>query len=430
VSFYLEITGQNLPDIADLRVFVAPQQGVSAQPQIVLATSSLITVRFSASATYFPKTVGVAGRNNAAATFDVLAGSAPDSNEPRIDDVELLLLDREMAMARIKIDGARFGNDPNKIKVVVVPRNPKLGVTAPVVPTEKNACPAPTSIWPTIQEARDRLVIAEFSFACESGYSKPFRIARVIITVQKTLPGTAGEQLFTASYEMLPQRDKNLEYRYRTLSFQQVESRFGRGIAKNFFAVQLSIVNHGRIKIQIPLASIQAEVEWAAGLDSKTKPPTYFEEGPATIPPVSLAGVVSFFSHDRKASGRRAILFNALQGATTIGSAIQLFFGPGFAQGVGIAGGGFRNGLQAIFPDMSEEQLANLTSQSFESAETISGNGGSLEKVVFIQKSDEPLGSYNEKVFKNRRKLINVLGFEIIGYEVPESAAKAATPQQ
>jgi len=429
-SFYVEITGQNFPDRADLRVFVAPQRGLSNQPQIVSATNSLIGVRFTATMTYFPATVGVAGPNSAVSTFDVPTSSMPNSDEPRIDDVELLSLDREKGMARIKIDGVRFGNDPGKIKVVIVPHNPKLAVTAPVVPTPKEACPTQTDIWPAIRVANDRLIIAEFSFPCGGGYTQPFRIARVLVTVQKTTLAVQGEQSFSGSYEMVPRRDKNLVYRYTVLSTEQARSRFGGGIAKNFYAVQLSIINNGSVKVQVPRSSIQAEVEWTAGQDRNTKPPTTFVEGPSTVSPVPLDGAVSFFSHDRKASGRRAWFFNTLQGLTTIGSAIQLFFGRGFAQGVGIAGGGFRNGLQAIFPDLSEEQLANLTSQSFESVETISGNGGSIEKVIFIQRGREVFESFNEKISKVRRLVTNILGFEIIGYEVPETSAKAAMPQE
>jgi hypothetical protein len=106
-----------------------------------------------------------------------------------------------------------------------------------------------------------------------------------------------------------------------------------------------------------------------------------------------------------------------------------LFFGPGFAQAVGIAGGGLRQGLGQIFQDLSSEQLANLTSQSFESLESVSGNGGSIEKVIFIQKTAEELapGTLDQKVY---RLIDNIKGFEINGYEAPETAPKALTPQQ
>jgi len=230
---------------------------------------------------------------------------------------------------------------------------------------------------------------------------------------------------------MLPGRDKNLTYRSTILSQKQTAYQFGGGIAKNFYAVQLSIVNKGSVKVQVPLASIQAEVEWFAGGDRSPIPKKYYREGPATVAPIPLAGAVSYFSTYRQFAGKRAILFNTLQGLTTIGSAVQLFFGPGFAQGVGIAGGGFRQGLGQIIQDLSEQQLANLTSQSFESIETVSGKGGSIEKVIFIQRREEVLqpGTWNGNVTRFSRLINNILGFEITGYEVPETAAKAVTPQ-
>jgi hypothetical protein len=231
---------------------------------------------------------------------------------------------------------------------------------------------------------------------------------------------------------MLPARDKNLTYRSTILSSSQAKSRYGGGVAKNFYAIQLSIVNNGTAKMQIPLASIQAEVEWFAGAQGTNKKKmTYYREGPATVAPVPLAGVVSYFSTHRQATGPRAIVFNTLQGLTTIGSAIQLFFGPGFAQGVGIAGGGFRQGLSQIFQDTSEQQLANLTAQSFESIETVSGNGGSIEKVIFIQRGGEKLvsGKFAGQKMTFSRVIDNILGFEIVGYEVPATPAKGATQQ-
>jgi len=200
-------------------------------------------------------------------------------------------------------------------------------------------------------------------------------------------------------------------------------------VAKNFYVVQLSIVNKGAKKVQIPLAGIQAEVEWYVGrVKYKKNQDIYYREGPPTVAPVPLAGAVSYFSDYQKATGPRARFFNSLQGVTTVGSAIQLFFGPGFAQAVGIAGGGLRQGLGQIWPDMSSEQLANLTSQSFESLESISGNGGSLEKVIFIQKTPEALASIPGTTFG--RLIDNVIGFEINGYEAPETPATTATPEQ
>lgn len=431
IHFYIEVAGRNFPAAADLRVFVAPQTGVRGPLEVVSATDSLIVVRFRATSGYLPASVGIAGPGNAAVTFDVPGAQAGASDAPRIDDVEILLMDRVRGQARIKVDGAGFGNDKNKIQLVVVPRNPRFVVTEPLPATltGTSPCPARSGIGPTVNDATDSVLVADFTFPCDKSYSRPFRIARVILSIKKTPPG-GTEQSYSASYELIPQRDKNLVYRYSILSTIQAKARFGRGIADNFYVIQLSIVNHGTAKMQVPLAAIQAEAEWTIGSDNKTKPPTVFEEGPPTVSPVPLAAAISFFSRDRKATGFRARFFNFLQSLTTIGSAIQLFFGPGFAQGVGILGGGFRDGLQQVVPDMSDEQLANLTAQSFQSLEPISENGGSLEKVIFIQRGSEVLEVYNKKVLKSRRLITSILGLEITGYQVPDSPAVTATPPQ
>src|SRR4029077_13861760 len=200
-----------------------------------------------------------------------------------------------------------FGNDPTKIAVAIVPRDPGLPAFAlvppkPVLDNTGNisyyACPTVSPDQrvrpPRVQSAEDDVVVVDFSFPCLSGYSIPFRIARVVLTVL----GAAGRR--SASYEMSPPRDKNLTYRSTILSKDQARSRFGGGVGNNFYAVQLSIVNNGPVKIQVPLASIQAEVEWFSGQADKGK---FYREGPATVAPVPLAGAVSYFSTYRQAAG-------------------------------------------------------------------------------------------------------------------------------
>jgi hypothetical protein len=421
-TFYLEIVGQSLPTVKP-GIFIAPQEGLADHTtEVISSTASRIVARFSASKGYFPSSIAVAGTGVVSNTFDVSKTADVKSKLPRIDDVEILQMDRTDGTGSIKIDGSNFGSDPGKIGVVIVPREPGFPAFAMVSPTLDsgvyvcpNATPDQMKAPISAAVATNDVVVANFSFACTYGYSTPFVIARVVLTV----PGAAGQPASSVSYEMLPARDKNLTYRSTILSSAQAKSRFGGGIAANFYVVQLSIVNQGATKVQIPLASIQAEVQWYAGSLGKR----FYLAGPATVAPVPLAGAVSYFSTHRQATGARARFFNALQGATTIGSAIQLFFGPGFAQGVGIAGGGFRQGLGQIFQDMSDQQLANLTSQSFESIEAISGNGGSIEKVIFIQRGEEKLPS------SLRRLITNINGFEITGYEVPQTPSIAATPK-
>jgi hypothetical protein len=426
-SLYLEINGQSLPTTSPV-VFLAPQKGLIGPLDVVSAKDTQVIVKFTASKDYFPSTVGVGGTGGVIKTFDLDQSANVNSTLPRIDDVEVLELNRILGTGSIKIDGANLGSDLTEITVSIVPRDPTLPAFPLVRPQNSYSCPADNAQKQaaalTPRTAQDDVVVVDFSFPCLPGYSVPFRIARVILTRMDASGGSSS-----ASYEMVPARDKNLTYRSTILSQKQTSSRFGGGIAKNFYAVQLSIVNSGPVKIQVPLASIQAEVQWFQGTVAGSK---FYMEGPATVAPVPLTGAVSYFSTHRQATGARAIFFNTLQGMTTIGSAIQLFFGPGFAQGVGIAGGGLRQGLGQIFQDLSDQQLANLTSQSFESIETASGNGGSIEKVIFIQRGEEVLESIKlqgNNVTKFRRLIDNIQGFEITGYEVPETAAKAATPK-
>jgi len=448
-SYYMEITGESFP--GKPKLFLAPQQGLSQTkpPEAVTISSTQIGVNFTAAKGYFPSTVGLVGADGTIQTYDISKGENVLSDEPRITDIEVLQLDRTVGTGRIKIDGANFGTDKAKVSVEIVPYDPSLPAFEPVPPIQAKdrngqpyyACPGTNPDKQTVPlkptTAQDDIVVVDFSFPCLPGYSKPFRIARVLLTVTKDKkPDTQDKnasdnkpQSFTASFEMGPGRDGNLRYRSTILSGAQASSRFGGGVAKNFYVVQLSIVNKGAKKVQIPLAGIQAEVEWYVGrVKYKKNQDIYYREGPPTVAPVPLAGAVSYFSDYQKATGPRARFFNSLQGVTTVGSAIQLFFGPGFAQAVGIAGGGLRQGLGQIWPDMSSEQLANLTSQSFESLESISGNGGSLEKVIFIQKTPEALASIPGTTFG--RLIDNVIGFEINGYEAPETPATTATPEQ
>ena len=149
----------------------------------------------------------------------------------------------------------------------------------------------------------------------------------------------------------------------------QAKDKYGNGIAANFYVVQLSILNGCSSAVTVPLAGI------------KILPKTVGPSNP--IAPASLDHVTSLYSSDRKLTGTRAIFFNILQAAATVGSAIQPFFGPGFAQGVAIWGGGFTQGWQTVFRDMSAEQLQNLTSQSLGSNEKIAANGP-LQKFIFV----------------------------------------------
>src|SRR5579863_1407703 len=250
-TFFMEIDGSSFPT-SNPSVFIAPPAGVTVQP-VVSASSTRIIVKFGAPKNYFPASVGVGNASGNVGTKDVETNSNANSNLPRIDDVEVLQLNRIVGTGGIKIDGANFGSDKNKVSVTIVPRNPALQVFPLVSPPDQYTCPSGKSgqaaaIPPT--SVQTDIVLADFSFPCTPGYSAPFAIARVLATVTDKDGKTS-----TTSYEMQPPRDINLTYRSTILSQKQASSRFGGGVAKNFYAVQLSLVNKGSVKIQVPLAS-------------------------------------------------------------------------------------------------------------------------------------------------------------------------------
>lgn len=161
---------------------------------------------------------------------------------------------------------------------------------------------------------------------------------------------------------------QHVETTFSVVPRDQAKDKYGNGIAANFYVVQLSIVNGCTIPITVPLAGIKIL-------------PRVPSVNP--IPASSLDHITSLYSSDRKSTGARAIFFNVLQATATLGSAIEPFFGHGFTQGVSIWGGGFTQAWQAVFRDMSAEQLQNITSQSLGSNEKIAANGP-LQKFIFV----------------------------------------------
>jgi hypothetical protein len=182
-----------------------------------------------------------------------------------------------------------------------------------------------------------------------------------------------------ATFQVVPQR--------------QSKTKYGNGVAANFHVIQISIVNGCTQSVVVPLAGVKltpitAPSSTTQGGTSTTQ--SSAGSTPSTLQgslvPFSLDHVTSIYNTDRKLTGARAIFFNSLQAAATLGSAIEPFFGSGFTKGVSIWGGGFTQSAQTILKDMSAEQLQNLTSQSFESTEQVGPNGGSLQKFIFIRK--------------------------------------------
>jgi hypothetical protein len=136
----------------------------------------------------------------------------------------------------------------------------------------------------------------------------------------------------------------------------------------------------------------------------------------------SLDHVTSVFSADRKLTGRRAIYFNTVQAAATIGSAIEPFLAKSFTQAVAILGGGFTTASKEIFVDMSAEQLQNLTSQSFGATEQVASHG-SLQKFIFVRRSTNRKCKYSLTETELRHGNFSVL------WEVSPASSAAPTTQ-
>jgi hypothetical protein len=172
---------------------------------------------------------------------------------------------------------------------------------------------------------------------------------------------------------------------------KQAGDKYGNGVAKNFHAIQLSIVNECPMAIVVPLGGISVVTDHQA---EQTGDDACAERG--SLAAFSLDHVTSVFSADRKLTGRRAIYFNTVQALATLGSAVEPFFAHGFTQGVAILGGGFTTASKELLVDMSAEQLQNLTSQSFGSTEQVASHG-SLQKFVFVRRNEKCKDSQIEK---------------------------------
>jgi hypothetical protein len=395
-------------------------------------------------------------------------------NQPTISDIEVVFLQRYRGAGRIKIEGNGFGNYPkpacNTEEFIQSQPYPPAEPTPPPVlknhvstPTAvPSASPSPSPCMGTdwinavnqslkvdlvprntdlqvkrseITYVDDKLIDVYFEFTRYNGYSRPFRLASATLTVRK--PGArvlqtinddrvtaliAGPDTFLAEKEIGPRRDERIEYRFTVMDKKQASSLFGKGVSENFYVVQLSLVNRGAKKIAVPLAAIQAEIEWVNGVIRNTD----YLEGPATLPPVPLNGVSGFFDAYNKLHGKKATLFRILDGVAILGTSIIPFVGPGFRTSQLIYTGGLLPGLRLGFGDLSGQQLQNLTALSWQNVEVIPATGGSLDKYIYIPRNEQAFGAVPGDP-PVRKMTINILGLEVVGFEIVESEAVTAT---
>ena len=296
-----------------------------------------------------------------------------------------------------------------------------------------------------ILDVNDKMIDVYIEFTRYRGYSRPLRLEDSTVTIKKTvqkttqtvkndkLTGTVTgtkEETYSVNYPIEPKRDPNLTYKYTVLDNGSANTLVGKGVADHFYVLQLSVVNNGEKKVAIPLAAIQAEVEWIRGTNPKKG--VEFAEGPPTLAPIPLADVSSYFDAYQKVKGFRAHLFNGLDAATVMATALVPFTGPSFKDAEVFFSGGFIPGLRKGVGDLSSQQLQNLTSLSWESSETLPAKGGSMDRLIYIQKRSQQFESKPVKAIAvpsvTTSQISDIMGLEITGYEVVESNAKPASP--
>jgi hypothetical protein len=309
------------------------------------------------------------------------------------------------------------------VNVALVPRNPDFRVERTVV-----------------LYVDDKVIDVYFEFSHWDGVSQPFRLDGVSVSVTKETARPADKTdttahhgdtpatpiirkaTYLASHDIGPPRDTNLEYRYTVMDKKDAAHLFGSGVSENFYVIQLSLVNKGGKKVIVPLSSIQAEIEWSYGEDKEN---TFYDEGPATVSPMTLSAISSYFDLFQKTKGKKARLFNVLDGVLTLGASLVPVFGRNIERPIAIMSGGFIPGLRKSLGDLSSQQLQNLTSLSWESVEEIPANGGK-EKFVYIQRSDQSF-SKDPKIIK---EIKSIAGIEVSGFIVKDSSTAAAVREQ
>lgn len=294
-----------------------------------------------------------------------------------------------------------------------------------------------------ILEINDKMIDVYFEFTRYRGFAYPLLLDTSSITIKKNgqkatqtvkndkLKATvAGPKTYVATYDFEPKRDPNLTYKYLSYSETDANTLFGKGVGQNFYVLQLSVLNNGKKKVAVPLAAMQAEIQWRRG-SNKNKANV---AGPPTLPPAPLGAVSGYFEAYQKANGLRAHLFNAFEAASVMATALVPFAGPSLKDAEVYFSGGFVPGFKKLMGDISSQQLQRLTSSSWESSETLAANGGSVAKYIYIPKRGPRFGSKDPGFLATQFKgtdseIGSIVGLEVYGYEVTESDAKSATPE-
>ena len=379
------------------------------------------------------------------ACAQTLNGTTLELTDKSIDDLK-----KELDSAKTSLDmyvNPRIANGPrpwedwkNKIRAAVtVSVNSRNN---PDIRVEKVA----------ILDINDKMIDVYFEFTRYRGYAWPFRLGSGTVMIRKynakttqtvrndRVTGTvqsAKPETYSVAYQPSPPRDPHLTYQYTVLDKKSANTLVGKGIADNFWVMKLSVVNSGEKKVSVPLSAIEAEVEWVRGEDvTRTENDITtnwisYMVGPPTEAPVPLAAVSAYFDSYQKVKGARAILFNALDAATVMATALVPFAGPSLKDAEVFFSGGFVPGVRKAVGDLSSQQLQNLTSLSWESTETIPAKGGTAQKLIYIQKYEQFRGPSVETdniSRETRQQIASIMGLEVTGFEIDDTSTKTATP--
>jgi hypothetical protein len=205
----------------------------------------------------------------------------------------------------------------SKVNVGLTSRNPDIRILKTVV-----------------IDINDSMIDVYFEFSRYRGYSMPFRPGPIEVTFRKTQQKTTQTEkkgdlsvvvtgplvkTYTAGNSSFgPRQSSDLVFDYTMLDEKQAGVLLGRGIADNFYVLKVSVVNNGAKKVTIPLAAIQAEVEWVRGRENDnpdSDPRVEYVEGSPLISPSPLSAVSAYFDAYNKTQGKRAVLFNILDGS-------------------------------------------------------------------------------------------------------------------
>ena len=306
----------------------------------------------------------------------------------------------------------------------------------------------------------DEMIDVYFEFIRQRGFSEPLRLKNVQVTFLKkqqqsteTAKGEAATatvtgpalKAYTAQSDIGPKSSAQLTFDYTMLDDKQANVMLGKGIAQNFYVLKVSVVNDGTKKVSVPLAAIQAEVEWARGKEAGDSNPNApsdaddtsntrvdYLEGATTVTPSPLGAVSAYFDAYNKNKGKRAVFFNILDALTVAGAALVPYTGPSFKDAQVFWSGGFVPAVHKGLGDISGQQLQNLTTLSWQNIESIPPQGGSLMKLIYIQKSpqfqNQPV-TLNGKKRQTKKVITNLLNLDITGFEIEESQATQATHQ-